>query len=1071
MSPENDRIDEDEMRSEYDLQGGVRGKYYKQYRERTNVVLLDTAVRPAFSKGDKVVVKALGNKVGMIDGSSRQEQGRTFYPVSFNPVEPSFWYPEEALSPFSATKTVAELLVEKQFADPQAFIKSLIYKKLERPLSDNLYTFYASRTEFQVHQFKPVMKFLGSNDQKLLLADEVGLGKTIEAGIILTEQQARLDISRILIVCPAVLTYKWQREMQRRFSQNFEILKKKDFEGFLEAYSEYGESQKLKAICSLQTLRASTVIDRLGEVEPHFDLVIVDEAHHLRNPETASSELGTLLSELSDAMLFLSATPLQLGTPDLFNLLNILLPRDFPEFELLHSLLEPNEFINNAGRLLRDPAQALAELRKVEHVAQADRFRRNPYYKELVRILSEGPKLSKQRAIEAQRLLSEISPISYVFTRTKKRDVLEAHFPVREARVIKVKFTAPEMDFYNAVTEFVAKQTVASSRQGISFALIMPQRQVSSCIQATKSALEKLINKRKFVPPTADDGDVVDASADIEEPILAGEGVIKAAKALVIAANQIGDVDTKFDMFREALKALDQEDPHAKIIVFSFFKRTLEYLRGKLERSGYAGSVGVIHGDIKSVERQKVLRAFREGSQIKILLSSEVGGEGLDFEFCNVLFNYDLPWNPMRVEQRIGRLDRYGQLHDKILIYNFSMLGTIDDEILSRLYGRIKIFERYIGDLDVILGDEITRLTKEIFSTSLTKEQRVRVIEKVAENIARKHAELERFERENQRFIGQDAFFTQEISKIQNTKRFITAEEVEHLLRAFLAAEFPKGTLLPPSGGRPKVFVLKADEPFRRFVWRNSEGDDNRKRVDKRLSQQEGCLVTFDSGAACLDESLEFVTLHHPIIRAIKRFYDERKGDLTFTSQLILKGDPKYVGEYFFFIYLLEKTALKTELQMVPVLVDRRNYGVKFLEDLTDWFLAELVKASRAETRLFDYTAAELDKASGAAGDYLALLREEEEGKLKRANDALVDNRAESLKQSTKIKISHANSTIAKLLQRGHAEDSAIVRLHKGRIRKMEDSLAETLDRLEQRRAVSVAHNLAAGGILRVDPN
>lgn len=1025
-----------------------------------------------FSIGDKVVVRARGDKVGIIDGQPREEKGRAFYPVSFNPVEPSFWYPEDALNPFAAPKAVAELLTSKDFADPQTFISSLIYKKLEKPLSDNLYTFYSSKTEFQVHQFKPVLKFLGSNDQRLLLADEVGLGKTIEAGIILTEQQARLDISRILIVCPAVLTEKWQTEMRRRFSQSFEVFRRKDFENFLEGYSEYGESQKLKAICSLQTLRASSVLERMREIEPHFDLVIVDEAHHLRNPETLSSELGTVLSELSDALLFLSATPLQLGTPDLFNLLNILLPQDFPEFELLHSLLEPNEFINNAARLLKNPAQALAEVRKVEHVAQPDRFRRNPYYKELVRLLSQNPKLTTQRAIEAQRLLSEISPISYVFTRTKKRDVLEGHFPVREARVIKVKFTPAEMGFYDAVTEFVVVQfrRLASSRQGISFALIMPQRQVSSCIQATKASLTALMKKRRFMPPTADDGDVIDPFADIEQPAAAEEEAIRAARDLLRTAKEIGDVDTKFDMFLKALRELEREDATARIIVFSFFKRTLEYLREKLEKNGYSSAVAIIHGDIKSSDRQKVLREFREGNRIKILLSSEVGGEGLDFEFCNVLFNYDLPWNPMRVEQRIGRLDRYGQSHDKILIYNFSMQGTIDDEILNRLYGRIKIFERYIGDLDVILGDEISQLTKEIFSTSLTREQRIQTIEKAAENIARKHADLERFENENQRFIGQDAYFTEEISKIQNSKRFITAKEVELFLRAFLKAEFPKLTLVPPPSGKPNVLVLKSDEAFRRLVWRNSEGDDNRKRVDKRLSQQEGCLVTFDSKTACMNESLEFITLHHPITKAIKRFYDEHKSELKFTSQVVLKGPPQFLGEYFFFIYLLEKTALKTELQMVPVLVSRRDFSVRFLEDLTDWFLGELASASHAEVDLFAYTPQELNRALSASDDYLGLLREEEEGKLKRANDALVDNRAESLRQSTKFKIKRANETIQKLIQRGQSEDSAIVRLHKGRIRKMEDALEDQLKKLEQRRAVSVASNLTAGGTLRVDP-
>ena len=153
----------------------------------------------------------------------------------------------------------------------------------------------------------------------------------------------------------------------------------------------------------------------------------------------------------------------------------------------------------------------------------------------------------------------------------------------------------------------------------------------------------------------------------------------------------------------------------------------MEYLRRKLEATEYSKKVGLIHGDIPKKDRQKIIKKFRQTDKIKILLSSEVGGEGLDFEFCNVIFNYDLPWNPMRVEQRIGRLDRYGQRHEKILIYNFSMVGTIDDEILNRLYRRINVFEKFIGDLDAILGDQITELTKDIFNTRLTQEQNLSV--------------------------------------------------------------------------------------------------------------------------------------------------------------------------------------------------------------------------------------------------------------------------------------------------------------------------------------------------------
>jgi superfamily II DNA/RNA helicase len=1023
-----------------------------------------------FQRGDKVVVSAMGNRVGIVDGQPRQRKSQWFYPISFEPTEPSPWYPETALTGYVLPKTIPELLAAKEFVDPETFIQALIYKKLERPLSDNLYTFYASRTEFQVHQFKPVLKFLASQDQRLLLADEVGLGKTIEAAIVITEQQARFDgLGRVLIVCPAMLTEKWKVELHRRFGLDFEVLRRRDLESFLDRYAEYGEAERLKGICTLQTLRSSALLQRLREVEPHFDIVVVDEAHHMRNPETLSSEAGVVLSESADALLFLTATPLHLGTPDLFNLLKILIPQEFSDIDLFHRLIEPNEYINDALRKLHNPKAALEAVRRVESTSQADRFRRSPYYHRLIEILTNAPKLSRQQAVEAQQLLADINSLSYVFTRTKKRDVQQTQFPVRQAKVIHVEFSRHEMDFYNAVTAFAAEQfrSLSQTQQGISFAVIMPQRQVASCIQATKATFAESIKKKRLKGPCADDGDVIDPDADVDSSTDLGTRQLKSLEALLRAAEKIGDKDTKFEMFLKALTELDHDDPHAKILVFSFFKNTLNYLLRKLEACGYAGRVELIHGDIKTRDRLRAIKRFREEKEIRILLSSEVGGEGLDFEFCNVIFNYDLPWNPMRVEQRIGRLDRYGQKHDKILIYNFSMKGTIDDEILNRLYLRINIFERYIGDLDAILGDQIGQMTREIFSTALTQSERVSVIEKVAENIQRKQVEIEKFEQESLKFIGQDAFFSEEITRRLRTKRFITAEEVEHFLRTFLRTEFPACTLLPPKSGRKGVLVLKADDEFRRFVFRRSEADENRKRVDKKLSQDGGCLVTFNSTVACEDGLVEFITIHHPIIKAVKRHYDGKKATGV-TARLSIEGSREDAGTYFFFVYLIEKTALKTDLKMVPVLVNAESWDVKILDETSDWFMAKIVSATKPRA-VFDFDNAQLDKATQLADDYLEELRADEERGLKQSNDALVENQIESVKQSTAIKMGRADRIIQNLLLQGHAEDSPIVRLHRGRVRNMEIGREERVAQLQTKRAVSVGFTLVAGGLVEIE--
>lgn len=1025
-----------------------------------------------FSKGDKVIIKAIGNKIGIIDGEPKEAKGKLFYPVSIDPSQPSPYYPEDSLEKFIPPKSVEQLLKTKEFSDIEDFIQSLIYKKLEKPLSDNLYTFYASRTEFQVHQFKPVLKFLNTYKQRLLLADEVGLGKTIEAGIIITEMSARLgELSRVLIVCPSMLTQKWEKEMQKRFGLDFSILKRDDFMKFLQRYAEYGEAEKMKGIISLQTLRSNSMIENLREVAPHFDIAIVDEAHHMRNPETLSSELGEVLSELSDAMLLLSATPLQLGTPDLFNLLSLLIPEEFSNFALFYNLIEPNEHINNAIRRLYDPSAAIEQLKKVEDTSQKERFIRNSFYREAVDLLSSNNKLTHEQAIRLQKLLIELNCLSYVFTRTKKRDV-ETQFPIREARVIRVEFTQAEIEFYNAVTDFVAKlfKTRYGSSQGNSFAVIMPQRQVASCIQAAKENLDNIIKKGTIGAPSEDNGDIIDQYADIDSPCKLEAVEISTIKRLKNSALKIGKTDTKFDKFLEALRNLEEEDPSAKIMVFAFFKKTLEYIRKKLESTEYGGRVALIHGGIPIKDRQKIVKSFRQIDDIKILLSSEVGGEGLDFEFCNVIFNYDLPWNPMRVEQRIGRLDRYGQKHEKILIYNFSMVNTIDDEILNRLYSRINIFERYIGDLDAILGDQITELTKDIFNTQLTLEQKIQKIEKVAENIARKQKELEEFEKECQKFIGQDEYFNQEITRILETKRFITSDEVLFLLRFFLKINFPKTTLLPPKKRRPNVLVFKCDDDFRRFVRQYSSTSENIKELERKLSFDGGLLVTFNDQEACRDESLEFITIHHPIMKAIKRYYDENKQRIHTTAQFYLKGNSKYQGKFLFFVYLLEKIALKKDLILIPILVNLEHRKIHIVDELCDWFLGEIANAKPVgDKNLATYDDEFLEVAIKEAGEYLEMIREEEEKNLRRSNDTLVNNQIESVKQATAIKIKKAEVIIKKYLEQGKTEEDRIVRLHKGKIRNFKISMENKIRELEQKRPVSVGFSLIAGGVVRID--
>ncbi len=599
--------------------------------------------------------------------------------------------------------------------------------------------------------------------------------------------------------------------------------------------------------------------------------------------------------------------------------------------------------------------------------------------------------------------------------------------------------------------------------------MIMPQRQVASCIQAMKESLGHIIKKRIVKAPSEDNGDVIDSFADIDSPWKLEDREISALQNLQACAREVGSIDTKFDKFLEALRNLEKEERQSKIIVFAFFKKTLEYLRMRLEATEYRGKLALIHGDIPTKDRQRIIRRFRQTGEIKILLSSEVGGEGLDFEFCNVIFNYDLPWNPMRIEQRIGRLDRYGQRSEKILIYNFSMIGTIDDEILNRLYTRINVFERYIGDLDAILGDQITVLTKDIFNTKLTREQKIQKIEKVAENIERKQKELEEFETQCQKFIGQDEYFNQEVTRILKTKRFITSDEVLFFLKTFLKRNYPKTTLLPPKSRRANVVVLKSDEDFRRFIRLHSPSTENIKGLERKLSLDGGFLVTFNDQEACKDEALEFITIHHPIMKAIKRYYDDNKQRVYATAQFRLNGYREYQGKYLFFIYLLEKTAFKTDLVLTPILVNLDNGKVHIMDQLSDWFLGEIVNGEPVDMDIVTYDDAQFELAFREAGEYLEMIREDEQEKLRRNNDTVVNNQGESVRQAATIKIRRTEETIAKLLDQGKSEEDPIIKnLYRRRIRNFEITRDEKMGRLEQKRAVSVGFNLIGGGVVEI---
>ena len=423
---------------------------------------IETHGSGALRYGDPVVRKSHRDDVGTIMGAPRRLGGETWYAVRF-PGGPEQVLAED-LEAFVGEQDIESRLRGGRFASHAALSRRLTYSKLCKPLRDAIYSLDSSRTEFHPHQYKPLLKFISSDRPRILIADEVGLGKTIEAGYILRELKARSDIDRILVVCPASLRHKWEAELWRRFGEKFEIYDTAAFKKYLRSGDgQHAPRKRLHGIISLQGLRAETVLELLEDRPPDLDLLIVDEAHHCRNSATRQHRAVRALAFASDAVLFLTATPLHLRNVDLFNLFRLLLPEEFDRLDVFDERLKINQHIVNAETQLRrldgqGPRLALENLLRLEHSPEARRFIENPLYMEAKQSLATCDPPNKRQVVALQDTLSQLNLLSHVMTRTKKREAYPnsaKHDPV----VVPVVMTDSEKAVYSQIYDFCTRPT------------------------------------------------------------------------------------------------------------------------------------------------------------------------------------------------------------------------------------------------------------------------------------------------------------------------------------------------------------------------------------------------------------------------------------------------------------------------------------------------------------------------------------------------------------------------------------------------------------------------------------
>ena len=449
------------------------------------------------------------------------------------------------------------------------------------------------------HQIETVKKVISQMRGRAILADEVGLGKTIEAGMILKEYLLRGLVKRFLILTPAALSRQWEAELQEKFAIPTLIARR-----------EYDWGHYDALLASIDT--AKREVNRNQILQNYYDMVIVDEAHKLKSTGTQNWQFVNSIQK--KYFLLLTATPLQNDLKELFNLITLLKP---------------------------------GQLGTYRHFKQKYTL----------------DKRTPQNAAELKNQLGEVM--------VRNKHGSNMGFTKRHVQNIPVPLNSLERDLYDQVTAFIRKGFQGS--KGISaLSLLTLQREICSSTFAAVLTLFKLsqtMNENSVSPEEAAD--------------------------LFKLTQQVKD-NTKMRVVEELVRKTPE-----KVIIFTEFLATQSYIRTRLEQAGIISLA--FDGSLSASKKEFVKYEFKERPGYQVMVCTESGGEGINLQFCNTMINYDLPWNPMRLEQRIGRIHRLGQTRD-VFIYNLYTLNTVEEHLVRLLNEKVRMFEMVIGECERVIS-------------------------------------------------------------------------------------------------------------------------------------------------------------------------------------------------------------------------------------------------------------------------------------------------------------------------------------------------------------------------------
>ena len=724
---------------------------------------------------------------------------------------------------------------------------------------DPFFALTVARVDPLPHQLEAVYDyFLKQPRIRFLLADDPGAGKTVMAGLLLKELKARGLVKRVLIVTPANLTFQWQREMKDKFREEFEVVRGDVLRANYGANPWQDKNQVVTSVSWVS--RVDDAKESL--LRSHWDLIIVDEAHKMSayssDKKTLAYQLGEKLSEMTDHYLLMTATPHK-GDPKNFCLFLELLDRD-----------------------VYGDVSSLEEAMKRNHA---------PFY--------------LRRTKEA--LVTFPDP---------ETGVVKKLFTRRIVRTADFQINNDELDFYDELTRYVEDQSIKAAMddsnrgRALGFTMAMLQRRFASSVYAVRRSLERMCEKRRYILENPEayrqelidkklPDDFEDLPEDLQEKILgdlenvvatvdpiALQDEIRILGKLIKLAKDLEhrEIESKLQRLKQLL--VEQgffNDPKMKLLIFTEHKDTLDFLAGdgknerplgKLKQWGL--SVTQIHGGMNIGDRDTpntriyAEREFREDCQI--LIATEAAGEGINLQFCWLMINYDIPWNPVRLEQRMGRIHRYGQEKD-CLIFNFVSTNTREGSVFWKLFERIQKIEADLdpentGKVFNVLGDvfpanQIEKMLRDMYARNTTDAViKDRIVEQV---------DTEHFQKITKSAL--EGLAKRELNLSTLIGRSTEAKE-KRLVPEVVENFFVEAA--PIVGIHPKLVAASASTTSNGKVYRMGRvprhlwltGDDQESRFGKLGREYK--QIAFDKKVFAQDSTIEWVTPGHPLFECVR---------------------------------------------------------------------------------------------------------------------------------------------------------------------------------------------------------